>query len=181
LYFWATPGLAHARQVLYHWAVPLGLFGIHFYFLQYLGFELRASHLLCRCSTTWDMPPAQFCFRYFWDKVSHFFLGLTWVVILLPLPPSQLGLQACTTTSNLLVEMGVSLTFCLGWPWTMIFLISSSQVVGITRSLCHSFVAFRAYSDIFCFIPNVCCLYPLFFGPALLEICQFDWFFSSKK
>jgi hypothetical protein len=26
---------------------------------------------------------------------------------------------------------GISLTFCMGWPWTMIFLIPSSQVVGI--------------------------------------------------
>jgi hypothetical protein len=38
-------------------------------------------------------------------------------VSLLPLPPVS---QACATMSGLLTEMGVSLTFSPGWPWTSI-------------------------------------------------------------
>jgi hypothetical protein len=40
----------------------------------------------------------------------------------------------CATTLGLLIEMGgvVSLTFCPGWPQTLILLIFTSQVAGIT-------------------------------------------------
>jgi hypothetical protein len=38
------------------------------------------------------------------------------------------GMYHCV---QLLVEMGVSWTFCLGWPQTMILLISTSQVARI--------------------------------------------------
>jgi hypothetical protein len=38
----------------------------------------------------------------------------------------QLGLQKCTTMPALLIEMGVLLTFCQGWPRTMILPICES-------------------------------------------------------
>jgi hypothetical protein len=34
------------------------------FFLTILGFKLRASHLLSRCSTTWPTPPAVPCFGF---------------------------------------------------------------------------------------------------------------------
>jgi hypothetical protein len=42
-------------------------------FLAVLGFELRALHLLGKCSTTRATSPALFSFSYFSDKVLHFF------------------------------------------------------------------------------------------------------------
>jgi hypothetical protein len=43
--------------------------------LVVLEFELKAWHLLGRCSTTWAMPPVLFCFSYFAERFSHFCLG----------------------------------------------------------------------------------------------------------
>jgi hypothetical protein len=77
------------------------------FFLVVLEFELRALHLLGRHSNTW----ALFCFSYFSDRVLHFCLG--WTTVLLPMPPMYLGPQARTIMSSLLVEMGTSLTFYL--------------------------------------------------------------------
>jgi hypothetical protein len=59
--------LPFAWQVLYHLrysASPDMQF-----LLLVAGFELRASHLLGRCSTTWAFPPALFCVGYFWDRI----------------------------------------------------------------------------------------------------------------
>jgi hypothetical protein len=43
-----------------------------------------------------------------------------------------LGLQTCTTMSDLFVEMGVRISFFLGWPQTLILLIYASWLAGIT-------------------------------------------------
>jgi hypothetical protein len=52
-----------------------------FWFLVVLQFELRASHLLGRCSTVWPMPPALSALVIL--KIgSHFLSKLTWTVIL---------------------------------------------------------------------------------------------------
>jgi hypothetical protein len=57
-----------------------------------LGFELRALHLLGRCSTTQVTPQPLFGFSYFSGKVLGFLLGLPWIMILL-----HNRLQAYTT------------------------------------------------------------------------------------
>jgi hypothetical protein len=54
------------------------------YFLMALGFELRASRLLGRHSTTWATHPAHFCVGYFPDRVLQTAcLGWLWAMILL--------------------------------------------------------------------------------------------------
>jgi hypothetical protein len=53
--------------------------------------------------------------------------------------------QECTNTPAFIGWDGVSLTFCLGWPQTMIFLISASQVAGITGANHHT-VRIKAFS-----------------------------------
>jgi hypothetical protein len=35
-----------------------------------LGFELRSSHLIGRCSITWTHSTNSFCIGYFWERVS---------------------------------------------------------------------------------------------------------------
>jgi hypothetical protein len=47
-----------------------------------------------------------------------------------------MGLQVCTTTPICLD--GVLLTFCLGLPGTMVLLIFTSQVAGITEVKHHA-------------------------------------------
>jgi hypothetical protein len=44
--------------------------GIRFFFFSFtlLGFELRASRLLSRCSATYAISLVLFCVRYFWDR-----------------------------------------------------------------------------------------------------------------
>jgi hypothetical protein len=72
-----------------------------------------------------------FYFSYFSVRVSLFCLGQSWTTVLIPMPPTYLELQVYITTPALLVEIRVSLTFCLGWPQTTILLIAASQVAGI--------------------------------------------------
>jgi hypothetical protein len=48
-----------------------------YYFLAVLGFKLRFSNLLGRCSTTCDISLALFDLVYFLDKVSHLCTALT--------------------------------------------------------------------------------------------------------
>jgi hypothetical protein len=50
--------------------VFVSLSNLSFYFLAELGFEVRASHLLGRYSTTWAAPLAFFCDGFF-EIVSH--------------------------------------------------------------------------------------------------------------
>jgi hypothetical protein len=44
---------------------------LFFFFFAVLGIELRVSHLLSRCSTTWSTLPALLCVAYFQDRVSQ--------------------------------------------------------------------------------------------------------------
>jgi hypothetical protein len=63
-----------------------------------------------------------FCFGCFWDRVSHLCLGImdhSSVDRSVPLHPAFIGWH------------GASQTFCLGWPWTAVLLISASQVARV--------------------------------------------------
>jgi hypothetical protein len=75
-----------------------------------LGFELTALHLPGKCFTTCPVPPALFALGCFSNTVL-LFLGQLGTKILLPVPPTSLGLQTCTTIAGLFVEMEVLLTF----------------------------------------------------------------------
>jgi hypothetical protein len=57
-------------------------------------------------------PQPFFASSCFSDRVSHFYLGWPQIVILLSLPPMQLGLQMCTTTPGKKATF-VSLLPCL--------------------------------------------------------------------
>jgi hypothetical protein len=65
-----------------------------------------ALYLIDKCYLSHTSSP--FCFSYFWIASLFFFflLRLAWTVILLLIPPMQLGLQKCTTTPGLFIEMG---------------------------------------------------------------------------
>jgi hypothetical protein len=71
-----------------------------------------------------------FCFSYFSDRVSCFGRGLAFDP-----NPSTYYFCIAGITPSLLAEIGVSLTFCQGWPWTTILPISTSWVAGITNFL----------------------------------------------
>jgi hypothetical protein len=102
-----------------------------------LGFELRASHLLGKCTTTWLMPPAcfclvlfcfVFCFSYFSDRVLCFCLWSDlrpWSSYL------HFLLSWRDRHSPLCLALWLrwgSVTFYLGWPQTKVLLISASGV-----------------------------------------------------
>jgi hypothetical protein len=97
--------------------LSLSLF-IYFFFVI-LGFELRALGLLGGCSTTSATPPA-LGFLSFGPglssdhKSTYLCLFHSW------------DHRHVATTSTLLIEMGISLPFCLGGSQTIIFLISPS-------------------------------------------------------
>jgi hypothetical protein len=76
-----------------------------------------------------------FCCSHFFEEGLMFIPGLAWTSILLK-PPMQLGWQVCTTIPSLLVEMGISSTFCSDWPPTEMLLILASAVARIINS-CH--------------------------------------------
>jgi hypothetical protein len=64
-----SPSTIFTHFHLLHSLSPLHFF--FFFLVVVLKFELRASHLLSRYSTTWVTPPALFCASYFWDRVSQ--------------------------------------------------------------------------------------------------------------
>jgi hypothetical protein len=52
-------------------------------------------------------------------------------MILLLVPPTQLGLQEPATMPNVLVKMHVLITFCPGWPRTVILSSLSPKHLGL--------------------------------------------------
>jgi hypothetical protein len=97
------------------------LFHSHFFVYVVLGFEVRVSCFLGRCSVS--LSSSFFCFSYFSDRVLHFYLG----------PVSHTaGITGVYHHVQLIDSDGVLLTFCPGWPQTAILLISISQVAEIT-------------------------------------------------
>jgi hypothetical protein len=74
------------------------------------------------------MTPALFCLSYFSDRVLCFCLGLA----LHHNPPIYASQVAwITVPPHPVCWDGVLLTFCPGWPWTVILPNSVSQVTGI--------------------------------------------------
>jgi hypothetical protein len=67
-----------------------------------MGFELRASHFLHRCSTTWATPSTLFCFIF--QVGSYILLSTSMGPQSFYLqPPAQLGSQPCTIILCLLI------------------------------------------------------------------------------
>jgi hypothetical protein len=102
--------------------------------------EPLASLLLSRCSTPSARLPDLLCFNYFSDTGSQF--GLEW-----PSEWDPLTYASCIAgiigihhhcLPSLFGEMGILLTFCLGWPQTVILPISTSQVVWIISMNHHA-------------------------------------------
>jgi hypothetical protein len=97
------------------------------------GFELGASHLLSRCSSSCAMTPSHFVFYFilfFWDRVTLFCQdnldhSPTSCAFLNSWNGKSVPLHSVTGRN------GDSWTICPGWPWTLILLISSSQVYRI--------------------------------------------------
>jgi hypothetical protein len=95
------------------------------------GIKFWVSHLLGRHSTTWPTLPALFCFIFQVRDCSLFCLGLAsdcdlpTYSYLLPLP---------TASYTWLIDWDKNLSFCLGWPQTVILLIPNSQIARITGS-----------------------------------------------
>jgi hypothetical protein len=102
----------------------VGGFVFSFFFLVLLGIELRALCFLCSRSA-WATSPALFALVIF-EIGSCLMRGLTWSVILLFVLPHVAGMTYICYCALPLVEMGVSWTICLDWPWTVILLIPVS-------------------------------------------------------
>jgi hypothetical protein len=93
------------------------------------------------------MPPALLSFYLFFNRILHFCLGAS----LSCNPPIYASLVAEIIDIQLICPVyvlrwrggGLSNFFCLGWPWTMIFLIFTYWVAGIT---CLSYCAWLALS-----------------------------------
>jgi hypothetical protein len=75
-----------------------------------LGVQLRVSHLLGWCSTTWAMPLALFVLVIF-EIWSCFMLWHVWTTILLFVHPSIAGMTDKHHCSQPLVEMGSCILF----------------------------------------------------------------------
>jgi hypothetical protein len=114
-----------------------------FWFWWYCGwgFELGASHLLSRCSTSCGTTPSYFVFYFilfFWDRVM-----LLCQDILDHSPASCAFLHSWNGKNVPLYPVicinGVSWKICPVWPWTLILLISSYQVYripGLSHCIC---------------------------------------------
>jgi hypothetical protein len=108
----------------YLWYMGTNQSVVYFFFWAVLGFELRASCLLGRHSTT--------CFHYFSDRVSHVCLGPT-----SDCDPSTYNLlhswdHGVTAPHPAYCFRSGLANICPGCPQTVILQISSSRVVEIT-------------------------------------------------
>jgi hypothetical protein len=106
---------------------------------------IRTSCLIGRCSTTWAMLSALFCFSYFWYRVL-LYAWASWPMILL----FTLFPIASMTVASCPVFIGwdrVSWTFCLGWSQTSILLISTFWITGITGMRHHAWLKFKHFKD----------------------------------
>jgi hypothetical protein len=114
-------------QKLFKLQVSSFVFFLFLFFSVVLGFELKASDLLCRHSYYWSHAPSPFCFSNFFIG-SHVFAG--------DYHPHTYGLlhswyYRCVPPHPVyLLRWG--LTFSPSWPLTLIFPISASKVAGIT-------------------------------------------------
>jgi hypothetical protein len=109
-----------------------------------LEFELRVSCLQSWCSTI--QTYFQHLFLYFSFQIGSCVnlptIGFQLWSSFLCLPHSQD--YRFTPTCLLTCWDGISLTFCLGWHWTMILLIAASWVAGIT-GVSHYTLSFLWY------------------------------------
>jgi hypothetical protein len=82
---------------------------------------------------TWPHKP---CLQAFFSLVtfeigSHFSSRLAWTMGSPPkLTPHIAGISGAHSPPPAMSWDRVSKTFCLGWPWSLILLISTSQVAG---------------------------------------------------
>jgi hypothetical protein len=100
-----------------------------FFFLfcgEILGFGLRASCLLGRCSTIWVTALVMFWIESCVFALADFGPGSSCLHLLCSYNDRCKGHHP-----QIIGWDRVSLTFCLGWPQTVIFLISASWVAGI--------------------------------------------------
>jgi hypothetical protein len=100
---------------------------IVYLFIAILGFELKALYLLSRYSITWARSPALLALVIF-PADSHTF---SWAGLDLNLPVCAsciVGVIGMNHHTRVIGWDGFPLTFCLGWPWTTILLISASWV-----------------------------------------------------
>jgi hypothetical protein len=109
------------------------------HFSMYWGLN---SGPCARYSATWAI--AFLLLGCFWDRVSCVCLGQPGLSFSYLWFSGQRRSQAHATMEYWLVKMGVgcvSLTFCLVWPQTAIFLISASWVTRIIGAKHHSWAA----------------------------------------
>jgi hypothetical protein len=114
---------------------PIDTSFLFFFFfpLAVLWFEIRVLYLLGNCFATWATSPALFALCYFLDMrpcSSYLCFPCSWDCRYVP--------------PILLVEMGFLVTFCLDWPWTIIFPMSTSNVAGIIGRSHHAWLPYCA-------------------------------------
>jgi hypothetical protein len=72
------------NSLLYQYLKIKNFLSLSLFFFAVLEFELRALHLLGRCSTTWAHSSSPYFVEYFWDRVLWTICsGLLWTMILL--------------------------------------------------------------------------------------------------
>jgi hypothetical protein len=86
------------------------------------------------------IPVSLFTWSYFSDMVLPFALGRPLTTIPLPVASHAGGMINVHLHVGLLCCDGVSVTFCPGWPWVAILLISVFLVAGITGVNYHIWV-----------------------------------------
>jgi hypothetical protein len=90
---------------------------------------------LARYGLIHSTPFSFFCLDYFSNSLVIFAQGRLWTMIFLSMLPHSRDHKDHSREHYyvwLVCWYGISLTFCLGWPWTMILLFSTSSVAGIT-------------------------------------------------
>jgi hypothetical protein len=128
----------HQYLCQYHFYQHHSIFSQHLLFST-LGFELRASCLLGRCSITCATPPALFYIGYIWDMVSQivcwdwlgtltFQISASWVAKVAGISHQWFKRQARLSWA------GSKLTLCSilqgFWNWVLLFFPN--------RAKCHS-------------------------------------------
>jgi hypothetical protein len=116
----------------------------------------------CAGTILLELSPSRFCFSYFSSKVLCFMRGPSCIVTAL-----IAGITMCSTMTGLFVEMGVLLTFCPGWPWTL-FLLRTIYQSGCTQQ----YYAFLAKTDMIQIASSLWGVFWVIFKTGFLVKCQ---------
>jgi hypothetical protein len=150
IFITAISTLLTAHSVVYVFFIYFICLFVFFFFFWWWHWSLTKglAYAFYHLSHT---PPLFFPLVIFQVRLLIFAWDWYQTTILLPMAFPLTGITGPCHHTQVIDWKVVSQVFCLGWPWTMIFLISTSSVAWITGVSHHDWHSFLCLSFLFFF------------------------------